>query len=153
MLFYHTPGHTTPVKASLLQIIKALDFPGAILVVGSLICMSLALSYGGVSKSWGSADVVGLLVGSILLFLTFVAVEYLQAEDAMVVPRILQQRSIAPCAAFTFCLNSAGMARIYNLPIYFQAVDGVSPVQSGIRNLPSVLSICKRYNHTGSWRD
>lgn len=40
-------------------------------------------------------------------------------------------------------LNASSFARNYNMPIYFQAVDGVSPTESGIRVLPTILSICK----------
>ena len=32
---------------------------------------------------------------------------------------------------------------IYYLPIYFQAIDGVSPSESGVRNLPLILASCK----------
>lgn len=39
-------------------------------------------------------------------------------------------------------INAAGFARVYNLPIYFQAID-VSPSESGIRVLPTILAICK----------
>lgn len=39
-----------------------------------------------------------------------------------------------------------GTSRIYTLPIYFQAVQGVSPSTSGVRTLPSVLSICMNYS-------
>ena len=31
----------------------------------------------------------------------------------------------------------------YYLPIYFQAIEGVSPIASGLRNLPLILSGCK----------
>jgi hypothetical protein len=44
-------------------------------------------------------------------------------------------------------VNSASFARNYNLPIYFQAVDGVSPSESGIRSLPTILAICKFCSH------
>jgi hypothetical protein len=39
--------------------------------------------------------------------------------------------------------NMSGFARVYNLPIYFQAIDGVSPSESGIRVLPTILALCK----------
>jgi len=34
-------------------------------------------------------------------------------------------------------------ALLYYLPIYFQSVDGVSASESGIRNIPLVLGVCK----------
>lgn len=46
-----------------------------------------------------------------------------------------QQANIAPSS-----LNSANFLLVYNLPIYFQAIDNASPSASGIRNLPLVLA-------------
>ena len=43
----------------------------------------------------------------------------------------------------SYSVNVAGFGRVYNLPIYFQAIDGVSPSQSGIRVLPTILSVCE----------
>jgi hypothetical protein len=39
--------------------------------------------------------------------------------------------------------QGSGFARLYTLPIYFQAAQGQSPSQSGIRTLPTVLTTCK----------
>lgn len=32
---------------------------------------------------------------------------------------------------------------LYYLPIYFQAIDAVSPQESGVRNLPLIIAICE----------
>lgn len=40
-------------------------------------------------------------------------------------------------------LNAANIALQYNLPIYFQAIQGDTPVQSGIKMIPSILSTGK----------
>lgn len=44
-----------------------------------------------------------------------------------------------------FSLNAANFLITYYLPIYFQAIDGVSPTDSGIRNLPLILGVCKSF--------
>lgn len=36
---------------------------------------------------------------------------------------------------------------LYYLPIYFQSVDNVSASESGIRNIPLVLGVCKYRNN------
>lgn len=61
----------------------------------------------------------------------------------MVVPRIIKRRSILTLALFNLTAQGSGFARIYNLPIFFQAAQGQSPSQSGIRTLPTVLTACK----------
>ena len=39
-------------------------------------------------------------------------------------------------------LNAANYLRIYYIPIYFQALDGLSPEESGIRYLPLIVATC-----------
>lgn len=60
-------------------------------------------------------------------------------ENATVPPRIVKQRSIAAALWFGF-FNGAGMTVImYYVPIWFQAIKGVSAVQSGLMLLPMIL--------------
>ena len=117
------------------------DFPGMISLVSSLVCLFLALEWGGIDYDWNSSRVIGTLIGWILLSIAFMVIEWKQGEKALVVPRILKRRVIAVVSAFIFCSNLASFARVYNLPIYFQAIDGVSPSESGIRVLPTILSV------------
>jgi hypothetical protein len=54
--------------------------------------------------------------------------------------RIVSRRTISFGGLFGFCLGGAFFTVIYYLPIWFQAVHGVSPMQSGINNLPLIMS-------------
>jgi hypothetical protein len=42
-----------------------MDVLGFLVVVCAVVCYLLAMQWGGVMKSWGSADVIGTLVGSV----------------------------------------------------------------------------------------
>jgi hypothetical protein len=75
--------------------------------------------------------------------IVFALVEWKQGEGAMVVPRIIKRRSILVLALFNLTAQGSGFARVYNLPIFFQAGQGQSPSESGIRTLPTVLTTCK----------
>jgi hypothetical protein len=100
--FFHNPSHVKPAEATKMELLRTFDVPGILIIVASLICFFLALEWGGVTKPWGSSDVIGLLVGWALLVVLFVFVEWRQGERALVVPRILNQRTIAACCAFLF---------------------------------------------------
>jgi hypothetical protein len=39
-----------------------------------------------------------------------------------------------------YSLNAANIALQYNLPIYFQAIQGNTAVESGIKMIPSILA-------------
>lgn len=52
--------------------------------------LPIALQWGGVAKSWGSADVVGTLVGFLVLTLAFIICEYYQGERAFLLKSVIK---------------------------------------------------------------
>ena len=54
---------------------------------------------------------------------------------------MLRKRSVWAAATFAFFMGSAFFVTVYYLPIWFQAVKGVSAYQSGIRNIPVLLAV------------
>jgi len=71
----------------------------------------------------------------------FVFLQSKLQEKATVPPRITKKRSIWACCFFAFFLTGSVFFAIFYLPIWFQAVQGVSAVQSGIRNIPLILAM------------
>ncbi|KAH6657926.1 MFS multidrug transporter-like protein [Truncatella angustata] len=140
MIFFALfPRPRTPLpQATLKEKILQLDPLGTTLAISSIVCYFLALEWGGVSKSWNSADVIGTLIGWVLLAIAFGVVQWVLRERASIVPRILAQRHVAGGAAFM--LSCANFLMIYNLPLYFQSVKGSSPTTSGIQVLPLIVS-------------
>ena len=60
--------------------LRQLDFLGATLLIGVLVCLLLALQWGGISYSWGESTVWGCLIGFGLMVPLFVATQLL-AKD------------------------------------------------------------------------
>lgn len=89
-------------KVAIKELLLQLDVVGTIFAVGSIISYFLALEWGGVTKSWGDADVVGLLVGSALLAAAFGITQWYLDQRASIIPRILAQRHVAVSVVFTF---------------------------------------------------
>lgn len=94
-------------QAPFLQRLAQLDFAGIVLVIGAVCCLLLALQWGGQTKAWSSADVVGLLVGSVLLLAAFGAVQWRKGDAATIPLRIFGQRSIFMGAMYSFFLEMA----------------------------------------------
>lgn len=139
LLFFTTPPNAIPTKASLKEKFLQMDLLGAFIVMGAIVCYILALQWGGQTKSWSDSSVIGCLVGFVLIMALFVFVEWYQGERAMVVFRILKQRTIWVGMSFIFFLAGGFFLLLYYLPIYFQVVSGVTASQSGVRNLPLIL--------------
>jgi len=129
-----------PLKAPLLEKIKQMDLVGVALAMGMIISFILATEHGQ-TEAWSSSTVVGLLVGFVLILATLVAWEFWLDETAMIPKRILKQRFVWANAGFSFFLGGAYFVILYYLPIYFQSVDNASPINSGVRNLPMVISV------------
>lgn len=97
---FKTPAHAKPVPIRAQELLLRLDFPGIVLLIGSLICFFEASEWAGITKSWASAGVIGPLVACVVLTAIFAVVEWKQGERALVVPRILKRRDIAVLCVF-----------------------------------------------------
>jgi hypothetical protein len=132
-----------PVEAgfSFKEKVNRLDPIGTVIFVPCIVCIILALQWGGVVYPWDSARIIALLVVFGLLLLTWLAVQAWKKENATVPPRIFFRRSIA--AGFTYAMLVSGslLVLVYYMPIWFQAIKGDSPIKSGISTLPSVLGM------------
>ncbi|KAJ5081844.1 hypothetical protein NUU61_010108 [Penicillium alfredii] len=118
-----------------------LDPLGTILFLPGVVCFLLALQWGGATYSWSNKRIIALLVLAGVLLVAFGAVQSWRREDATIPPRIIKQRSIAAGAVYTSCLSGAMISMLYTLPLWFQGVKGTSAVQSGLDNIPMVLSL------------
>lgn len=100
----------------------------------------LALTWGGTKESWDSATIIGLFVGGGVTLIIFVIWERYKGEGAMIPGILLQRRTITFSVLFSFCHMGSIAITGYYLPEWFQAVQGVSPLESGTRTLASALS-------------
>ncbi|KAG6356610.1 hypothetical protein INS49_014483 [Diaporthe citri] len=116
-----------------------LDPIGVALLLPGVICLLLALQWGGLEYPWRNGRIIALLTLAGCLLLGFIACQILKPKTATIAPRIFCQRSIMAGFWSTFCIGSSMMIMVYYLPIYFQAIKGVNAVDSGIRLLPMVL--------------
>lgn len=121
--------------------LKQLDPIGNLVFFPGIICLVLALQWGGTEYSWKNARIIVLLVLCGILCLIFVGIQIWKGEEATVPPRIMKQRSIAASIWFGFFNYVGAMVLMYYLPIWFQAVKGVSAIKSGIMLLPMILSV------------
>lgn len=97
--------------------------------------------WGGQTKSWRNSAVIGTLVGGALSIILFIVIAYFQDERSIVPPRLFKKRHIWNNMAFMFFFGGSWFIILYYLPIYFQVVSGVSAAQSGVRNLPLIISV------------
>ncbi len=121
--------------------VARMDPVGTFFFLPCIICLLLALQWGGVTYSWANARVIVLLVLAGVLFVIFVVVQWWKGDNATVPGRIYVNRSIIAGSWFSFCNGGAMQTLFYFLPIWFQAIKHASAVKSGIMSLPFVLGL------------
>lgn len=127
-------------STSLMQKFLKFDPLGTMVFVPAIVCLLLALQWGGSQYPWSNAKIIALFVVFAVLMIVFIVIQIWEGEDATVPPRIFMQRSILAGTWFGICLGGAFFLFIYYLPIWFQAVKDTSAIGSGIRCLPLILS-------------
>ena len=116
------PRHERPHK---------LDVIGAVLMAGATIALLLALSWGGGVYPWGSVEIVGLLLASVLLWVLF-AVRLMTAAEPFVPLAVMLNPVVATGTASNFFIMGTLVGLAIYVPIYFQTVAGLSAGQSGL---------------------
>ncbi|KAJ5942246.1 hypothetical protein N7516_002414 [Penicillium verrucosum] len=106
LLFLRVPGHIKPVPATWKEIILQLDLPGFSLLLGSLVCFTLALQWGGQTKAWSFGVVIATLVLWIAFTIMFFIVEGLHGSRAMVPLKLLKPRMTWDNALWCYILCS-----------------------------------------------
>ncbi|KAK4450215.1 major facilitator superfamily domain-containing protein [Podospora aff. communis PSN243] len=117
-----------------------MDFFGLALLSPSATMLLIALQYGGNDYPWASPVVIGLMCGSLCTFSVLILVEYREGRDA-ILPLWMVSRRIVWCSCLVMAFSVATtFCATYFLPIYFQAVVGATPIQSGLYLLPTIIA-------------
>jgi hypothetical protein len=86
-----------------------LDIVGGALMVGAALALMLALTWGGVRYGWASWGIVGLLVGSAVLWILFVA-RLLTAREPFIPLSVLRDGAVRVGTAASFLAVGAVIA-------------------------------------------
>jgi EmrB/QacA subfamily drug resistance transporter len=118
----------------------SIDYLGAATIVASVTCLLLYLNWRGKDYGWGSSGAVALLLGAIVLAVLFVAIE-LRAREPIIPMKLFRNEIFAVGNAYGFLAGIVMFGAIIFLPVYLQAVKGMTPTESGLAFLPAVAGI------------
>ncbi|MEZ0066267.1 EmrB/QacA subfamily drug resistance transporter [Streptacidiphilus sp. MAP12-20] len=117
-----------------------IDYLGSMLIVAGVTSLLLYLNWAGTSYGWVSWQGLALLGGSILLTVAFVVVEQ-RATEPILPMRLFRNPVFRIGNGFGFFAGFAMFGGIIYLPVYLQAVQGMSATKSGLGMLPAVAGI------------
>ncbi|KAJ5784566.1 uncharacterized protein N7503_009778 [Penicillium pulvis] len=119
--------------------LKRVDFLGAVVLVGAVLGLLVGLDRGS-NVSWTMPLTIISLSLSAFFFVLFVIVELYVAAEPFAPGRIIFNRTFFSLYCCNFFSFGGWFAALFYIPLYFQAVDGVSASIAGLRLLPSILS-------------
>ena len=102
-------------QATWKQQIRKFDLEGNLLFLPAVVCLLLALQWGGSKYPWNSGRIIALLVISGLLAIGFVVIQWWKQEEATVPPRVFLNRNVWGCAWFGAMLGAAFFVLVYYL--------------------------------------
>lgn len=111
------------------------DFLGAVFLVSAVVCLLIGLDNGS-NIGWGSLYTIVPLAMSPALFAIFLLVEIKVASHPFAPGHIIFERSLFVAYMCNFFGVFGQMPVIFFLPLFYQAVDGLSPVQAGLLLMP-----------------
>ncbi|KAK5023987.1 hypothetical protein LTS07_007829 [Exophiala sideris] len=117
------------VKIPLVEKLKQLDVLGTTFLIPGVICLLLALQWGGQTYAWSNGRIIALFTLAGVLMIAFGVVQVVLPKTATLPPRLFNQRSLV-----------AGLWSIFTI-MCGNYIVGVSATESGIRTLPLMLSM------------
>lgn len=107
------PGGKKVQTVSILDQIKQMDLPGMMCVLLGVICLVLALQWGGTKYEWKNGRIVALLIISAMLLVGFVVIQVLSGDRATVPLRVFGNRNIWGSAIFGGCVIGCFFVILY----------------------------------------
>ena len=123
-----------------LRVKRSIDYLGMALLAGGLTSIVLYTSLGGSTYPWFSAQMILLLVVSVLLSVGFVIAE-LRAREPTLPLSLFRNRVFTVASLVGFIVGFALFGSVTYIPLYLQVVRGASATQSGLEMLPLMAGV------------
>ena len=116
-----------------------IDYAGAALLTLCVTGLLLVMTWGGTEYSWGSPQMLGLMLASLVLLAALVWRE-LRAPDPMLPPRLFGNSVFTRGVIIASLAAAAMFGGTFLLPLFFQLVRGADAATSGTLVVPFLAS-------------
>ena len=123
------------LPGTLSRVHRVIDYQGVALVALAATSLVLFTSLGGTSYPWNSPFIIGLAVSGVVFTVLFLLAERRAVEPVIPLP-LFANKVFAAASAIGFVVGFAMFGALTFLPLFFQDVKGISPIQSGVRLFP-----------------
>ncbi|KAJ5466645.1 Efflux pump roqT [Penicillium diatomitis] len=148
LVFFKDRIQSQSAPSGYLKRIQKMDPLGLATLLPAVVSLLLTLQWGGTQFSWTHPKIIALLVIFAVSGASWCAIQIWKQDEATVPPRLLKNRNVLGAVIHAMFLGGSFFVFGYYLPIWFQAVQQVSAIQSGINNLPTVITmiVCSTFS-------
>ena len=118
---------------------REIDWAGTAVLTGGLTALVLALVEGN-AWGWGSTRIIALFVTAALLLATFLLVES-RVKAPIIQFEFLRNRNFVGATLVAFVISFSMLGMFFFMALYIQNILGYSPLEAGVRFLPTTLVI------------
>jgi len=116
------------------------DYLGGTLLGVAVTALILLATWGGTQYAWGSVQIIGLALLTVVAGVAFGATE-LRAAEPMLPLHVFKNRNFSVTMVLTFLTGLAMFGAMTFLPLFQQTVQGESPTVSGLMLTPMMLGV------------
>ena len=127
---------------------QPVDYAGVALLSAAIVCLLLALVWGGDAYAWSSLEIIGLLAAAASLVVLFLRVESRAAEPILPL-HLFRNRVVAVGSLLTFVSGVVMTGVLTFMPMFLQGVMGASATNSGLVLSPMMLGVVLASNTAG----
>ncbi|CAO0802767.1 unnamed protein product [Mucor circinelloides] len=138
LIFIAIEGHCSIYSEQ----ISHVDFFGIVLWCVGVVCLVLALSWGGTTYPWKSAVIIALLCVAGFLLIAFAVYEQKMAKDPIIPRGIFANRSTVLILIAAFCYGGCFQSLMTYVPLYLSVIRQESAMASNLELLCLVLLAC-----------
>ncbi|KAB5560109.1 major facilitator superfamily domain-containing protein, partial [Coniochaeta sp. 2T2.1] len=141
--FILLPDFRPQPGVSLMARFKQIDYLGSLLSIGAMLCIIMAMNFGGVLWDWENARSIALFVVAGVLTILFAIQQCTLFGTSMenrLFPMHFWRSRTMIVLFFTMMLATFGsFIGIYYLPLYYQFARGITAVQTSVHLLPFIF--------------
>ena len=119
--------------------IKRIDFLGAFLLISTITILMLGIDFGS-NKGWTSPLAIATLSAVPVLLSFYFLVELKLAIEPFTPGRIIFNKLLSGCFVWCFFESAGNFALLYYIPLFYQAVFKLNPLQAGSLLVPGAIS-------------
>lgn len=106
-LFFHPQHNVKASSSTWREKASQMDLLGTAILIPGVICLLIALQWGGSEYQWSNIRIIIFLVVTAMMIAGFIIIQIWKQDKATVPPRIIKQRSVAYSVCYVFHAGGA----------------------------------------------